>query len=529
VSPSRIGSSVSGVNEERGPAAQDCYIPGGVNGTSSRGRPSPAAWFLCLLVLALALRLENARTGSLELDDFHSLHHARAGSAAEFLDVLGQDNHPPLSFLLVMGSRAVFGEGPWSLRIPALIAGLAALALVWRLGARLACPAGRVAATFLLAVSALHVELSTDVRMYALLALACAGLLDSLLRHLDDGRGAWAVALWTAVGLHTHYHFLYSLAALGATALALAALQPAYRPRLRGLLAAFACAALLALPWYALVFPDQVRHGLPPGGSNASLLRVVEGFKNQVFLNVSVAGAVLRAAGLAASAFLLALVALGGASLARRALGSGRAALPALVVAAVLGVPLLTFAAAQLSARAGFEWRYLAGTLPALCLAFGAEACATGALARLRRAAVVAVGACALVLTALNAHDPGEEDYRGAVEWITSSARPGDAVVVADWQPPLFPQGLGWEYYAARAPEGRHVPERLAITPSYFLAEPKRLAELERVFCCLRSVPNKSGLLRTLREQFPHEEVRPFGRSVYAHVFTRAAAEGAGD
>ena len=34
---------------------------------------------------------------------------------------------------------------------------------------------------------------------------------------------------------------------------------------------------------------------------------------------------------------------------------------------------------------------------------------------------------------------------------------------------------------------------------------------------------------RTLREEFPHEEVHPFGRSVYAHVFTRAAPDGAGD
>jgi mannosyltransferase len=499
------------------------YSRAGVNGPSSRGRVSPAALFLCLLALALALRLENARTGSLELDDFHSLHHARAGSAAEFLDVLARDNHPPLSFLLVMGARAAFGEGPWALRVPAFLAGLAALALVWRLGGRLACPGARVAATFLLAVSALHVELSTDVRMYALLALACAGLLHGLLRLLDEGRGAWTVALWTAVGLHAHYHFLYSLAALGSVALVLA-MRSAYRPRLRALLGAFAVAALVALPWYALVFPDQLGHGLPPGGSKASLLRLAEGFKNLVFLNVSVGGPVLRGVGLAASAALLALFALGVAALVRSARATG-SALPALVAASALGVPLLTLAAAQLSERAGFEWRYLAGALPALCLAFGAEACAAGPLARVRRAAVAAVGACALVLTALNAHDPGEEDYRGAVEWITLRARPGDAIVVADWQPPLFPQGLGWEYYAARVPAGRHVPVRLAVTPAFFLERPAELAERERVFCCLRSVPNQSGLLRTLRAEFAHEEAHPSGRSVYAHLFTRVPAE----
>jgi 4-amino-4-deoxy-L-arabinose transferase-like glycosyltransferase len=502
----------------------NCYSRRGVNGASSRGRASPAALFLCVLALALALRLENARTGSLELDDFHTLHHARAGSAAEFFDVLARDNHPPLSFLLVMGSRAALGEGPFALRIPAFLAGLAALALVWQLGARLACPGGRVAATFLLAVSALHVELSTDVRMYALLALACAGLLHGLLRLLDEGRGAWTVTLWTVVGLHTHYHFLYSLAALGGTALVLAATRSAYRPHLRALLGAFAVAALVALPWYALVFPDQLCHGLPPGGSKASLLRLAEGFKNLVFLNVSVGGAALRAVGLAASAALLALFALGVATLVRRARATG-SALPALVAAAALGVPLLTGAAAQLSERAGFEWGYLAGALPALCLAFGAEACATGPLARVRRAAVTVVGACALVLTALNARDPGEEDYRGAVDWITLRARPGDAIVVADWQPPLFPQGLGWEYYAARVPAGRHVPVRLAVTPAFFLERPAELAELARVFCCLRSVPNQSGLLRTLRAEFAHEEAHASGRSVYAHLFTRVPAD----
>jgi len=476
--------------------------------------------FLFLLGLALALRLANAAWGSLKLDDFHSLHHARAPDLHTFFEVLRQDNHPPLSFLLVRAARSLFGEGPWALRLPSLLAGLGAFALLWRIGARLACPPARIAAAFLLAVSALHIEISSDVRMYALLALASAGLLEGLLACLEEGRGAWRIALWTAVGLHTHYHFLYTLAALGSASLLLLT-RHCYRRAAWSCLGAFALAGLASAPWYLTGFPVQLQHGLAPGGTNAAFGRLFEGFKNLVFLNVSVAGPGLRWVGLGASGLMLVLALLGAVGLLRQGRTSGRPALAWLCISAALVGPTLAWVAAQLRPRSGFDWRYLAGAVPAFCLVVAAEACASGALARLRHATLLAVGISALVLALPNARDPGGEDYRGAIEWILARASDADAVVVADWQPLFFPHALAWEYYAPRLAHGHPLPRRLDYAGDLTLETPDELDRYQRVFCCLRNWRIKYGILATLRERFPREEIQAFGYSVYAHEFAR--------
>jgi 4-amino-4-deoxy-L-arabinose transferase-like glycosyltransferase len=471
--------------------------------------------------VALALRLSNGASGSLKLDDFHSLHHARAADLHAFFTELRQDNHPPLSFLLLRAARAALGEEPWALRLPALLAGLGTLLFVWRIGARASCPAGRTAAALLLAASSMHVELSSDLRMYALLALACVGLLEGLLDALEHGRGAWRIALWTSVGLHTHYHFVYALAALGGVTAALTLPRGPERAAFRPCVLGFGLAGLSSAPWYLLGFPAQLAHGLAPGGSHASLGRLFEGFKSLVFWNVSAGGAGLRLLGLGASALVLALALLAAWAGLRRARADGRLAWPCLLSAAAVLVPALSWSAARLSSRAGYEWRYLAGALPAFCLLAGSEACARGALARARRAALALIVLVALLLSAANARDPGEEDYRDAVAWILARAGPGDAVVAADWQPRFFPHAMAWDYYARRAARGRELPLRLEHDATFSLVAPERLAEHARVFGCLRSLPPHCALLRTLRGAYPQEEVLAFGRSVYVHAFTR--------
>jgi len=477
-----------------------------------------------VLALGLGLRLANAAWGSLKLDDFHSLHHARAADATTFWRVLELDNHPPLSFVFVAASRAAFGESPWALRLPALLAGMGTLLLVWRLGARFGSPRVQATATLLVAASALHVECSSDVRMYGLLALASAGLLEALGARLEEGRGGARVVLWSLVGLHAHYHFLYLLAVLGGGALALTLWDARSRAAHLALAGGLALTGLLAAPWYFLGFPAQLGHGLAPGGSNATLARLLEGLKNLVFLNVSAGGALGRGLGLLASAAFLGLAA---GALVRLAAGL-RAPAPArpgatrlLAAATAVCVPLLTYLAARLSTRAGFEWRYFAGVVPAFCLLVASEIEAPGRFLGLRRAAVALVCVAALANAALNARDPGEEDYRDAVAWILDQAGPGDAVVAADWQPTLFPHSLAWSYYAARLAHGRPVPPLSPFRDDFLLLEPEDLAARPRVFCCLRSLPAQTKILKTLRAAFPAEDSRAFGRSVHVHVFTR--------
>jgi len=483
-----------------------------------RSRAALAFW--SIFALALALRLTNAATSSLKLDDFHSLHHARAPDLATFFAVLEQDNHPPLAFLPVVLVRALLGESPLALRLPALLAGLTTLALVWRLGARLGSTRVQALATLLVAASALHVECSSDVRMYALLGLASAGLLEALVTLAEDHRGAWRITLWSVIGLHTHYHFVYVLAVAGTLGLILLASGSERRRDLRAGVIALALSALLSAPWYLGGFPAQLAHGLAPGGSNATAARLAEGLKNLVFLNVSAGGTLARWVGLGASALFLGL-ALSGLVRALGSLRHSRRPAALLVAGVAFLVPALTYVAARLVARAGFEWRYFAGVVPAFCLLVAAESEAPGRFLRWRRALVVPVVLAALLNAGVNALDPGEEDYRDAVAWIVARAEPEDAVVAADWQPTLFPHSLAWAYYAPRLAQGRPLPELSPYRDDFLLLDRDGLAARERVFCCLRSLPAETKILRTLRELFPHEEQQSFGRSIHVHVFTR--------
>lgn len=459
-----------------------------------------------LLVLAAGLRLWNGWLASLKLDDFHSIHHARAASVADFFRVLLEDNHPPLSFLLVKACRAIGGEGEMVLRLPSLAAGVGAVWLTWRMARRLA-PTPRALATALVAVSSLHVDLSSDVRMYALLALAVAGLLDALLDLLDEGRGTARLALWTVIGLHAHYHFLYPLVLLAPAAWLLA---PSRR---RALAIGFGIAALLSLPWYALGFPVQLGHGLAPGGSRTSVALFAEGLFHLVFFHISVAGAAWRTLFLGAGIVLWGLVAVG-IAVAWRDSRASRARAQLLLLAG-LGAPVLSTLAALLSSRAGFEWRYLIGSVvPVALLATG-----SGPMGLLRTRALTAVVLVATILAGFNAVDPGEEDYRDAIAALLEQSRPGDAVVAADRQPRLFPHSLAWHYYAPRLANGRSIPTTLPFDDGFVLADPAALAEHPRVWCVLRSMNDGCALLHQLRQRYPREDRKVFGRAIWLHRF----------
>lgn len=481
---------------------------------NDRETPSSGARNLALaLVIALAtlLRVWNGWLASLKLDDFHTLHHARAAGIQDFLRVLLQDNHPPLSFLLVKVCRALGGEAEMVLRLPSLAAGIGAVWLTWRMARRVTL-VPRTLATALVAVSSLHVDLASDVRMYALLALAVAGLLDALLDVLEEDRGVGRIVLWTVVGLHAHYHFLYPLVLLAPAAWLLAP------QRRRTLLRGFGIAALLALPWYLLGFPVQLGHGLAPGGSRTSPALLAEGLFHLVFFNISVAGSGWRTLFLGAGIVFWGLVATGIAA----AWHGSRAARARTVLLALagLGAPLLSTLAALLSSRAGFEWRYLIGSVvPVALLAAGTGPSGAMGLVRLRTLTGIVI--VATVLAAFNAQDPGEEDYRDAIAEVLAGSRPGDAVVAADRQPRLFPHSLAWHYYAPRLAAGRPIPTTLPFDDAFVLTEPEALVEHPRVWCVLRSMNDGCVLLRQLRERYPREAKMVFGRAIWLHRFER--------
>jgi len=478
-----------------------------------------------LLVAALALRLGDAALGSLHLDDFHTLFHARAADLGAFFSSLRADNHPPLSFLLVRAARALLGEGALVLSQPALLAGLLAVPLAWRLGERVPERAGAPLSAALVAFSSLHVELSSDLRMYALLALAVAGLLEALVALSADGRGAWRAAAWTVVGFHTHYQFVHAaLLLVGLSVLLLVRDGSRGRAVLRAAAGPAAAAALACAPWALWGLRAQLAHDLPPGGSSVSLPRLAEAQVHLLLANVRLAG-VLRPAVLAAGAASIPLGLLGCLRLLRDP-RPGVRALGAFLAAGAFLLPVWSAGVARVLPRSGFEWRYLAGSIVPFAVAVAAAWGGTGWLGGVRRGGVALVALAALALSLRQIPDPGSEDYAGGARAILARAGPDDFVVAAEWQPRIFPHGMGWEYYLGRSGL-EHPPRPLEHDDDFRLApgEPWR-ATGGRVFVLSRSLPGDAPLLRTLRAAFADEEARTYGGGVWVSVFSRPVAGG---
>lgn len=476
---------------------------------------------LAILLLALALRVANAWTASLHLDDFHSLHHARAVDLAQFFAVLRQDNHPPLFFLLLRATRAVLGEHEFALRLPALLCGVATVPLVWRLARRLPSRAARAVATLLVAGSSLNLELSADLRMYSLLTLAVAGWLDAALDVLEDEGGTGRLALWTVVGLHTHYHFVHVLVVLVPCALLLARFHPRGRGT-RALVTGLAAAAALSLPWYAWGFTAQLAHGLAPGGAETSPWILVEGLVHMVYLNLRLGGEHGRLVFALAAAVFLGLTVLAVLRLVVRERGEPGA--PAWLLLALAGflIPAWSALIATLVPRAGFEWRYIAGAGVPLALLGARGAFQEGALATLRRGGGVFAAAAACALCVLNIRDPGREDNRSAVRAVLARAREGDGIVAPDWQPRLFPHSGAWNYYAPRLRRpDESLPVLIPYTDDFAFPPGTDLARFERVFFLGRSIPDGVAILRSLRAEFEQVSAEQHGYSIYLLVFER--------
>lgn len=476
------------------------------------------------LALGGALRLFHAAGVSLHLDDFHSLFHARHLTSGGFWAGLVRDNHPPLSFLALGGVRWLGGEAPLVLRLPNLIYGLATIALTWRLARHLPGRHTRDLAALGVALSSLHIELTTDLRMYGLLSLATVGLLDALVHSLErsDERGAgWvAVSLWILVGAHSHYHFLYVLALLGPLSLLIVAREPTLRGRLRPLSLSYLAAAALALPWFAWGFPEQLAHRLAPGGSEISLKTLAEGYAHLMFFRVSLAGEPLRSVLIGASGIALLCACTGCVLLFARPDpdAARRRRLALLLGACAFCIPACSALAAYLVPRAGFEWRYLAPAIAPFVVLFAA-----GATRKLLRALALTVLVAAAINAVLLVGAPGREDYAQAVEYVISEREPDEAVLAVDWQPGIFPHGVGWNFYARRtlAP-GAPLGPVLEHTDDFALTDPEALQRYERVFCILRTVPDPMPFLTELRSEFENEEVVAFGQAIFVLTFSRA-------
>jgi hypothetical protein len=121
------------------------------------------------------------------------------------------DNQHTLYALLAQGSVAVFGDHPWTVRLPAMVLGTASVPVLYWLGRELTDRFEALTAAGLLALSYHHIWFSQNARGYTALLLATLLATWCFVRGLKGpGWRPWMLyAVTVALGMYTHLTMIF--------------------------------------------------------------------------------------------------------------------------------------------------------------------------------------------------------------------------------------------------------------------------------------------------------------------------------
>jgi hypothetical protein len=233
---------------------------------------SRLGWTLVGLLVAGAVLRVPGLDSDLWMDEVFSLVDLFRAPAGAIVTSFADDNQHVLYSLLAHASRGAFGEHAWSVRLPAMVAGVLSLWATVHLGRRTLGPRVAFAAAALLALSYHHVWFSQNARGYTLLLLGTVLSTDLLLRVLERGRARDAVAYAAVLALAAWAHL--TMVFVGA-AHAVVVVVLVARQGLRGrtgpaAVAALAGAAWLTLHLYVLVLPQMLDFFLQPAAGSST-------------------------------------------------------------------------------------------------------------------------------------------------------------------------------------------------------------------------------------------------------------------
>jgi dolichyl-phosphate-mannose-protein mannosyltransferase len=169
---------------------------------------------LVLLVVALSAAVRLVDLGRYRVtvfDEYYYVHDARAIVHGGLAGAPGQswkpagvrsDAHPDLAKLAIAAGIAVFGDGPWGWRVPAALAGVALIALVFPLARRLGLADEWALAALILAAADPMLMLESRLALLDMfVALGTALSVYLALRYVQGGfRLWWLVACAVALG-----------------------------------------------------------------------------------------------------------------------------------------------------------------------------------------------------------------------------------------------------------------------------------------------------------------------------------------
>ena len=225
----------------------------------------PIPWLLlgAITLVALVLRLVGLNKG-LWWDEIYFLVVTVRHPLGEILTVFTGDTQHPLYSVMARLCLVVFGEEPWSLRLPAVLFGVASVPALYLLAAKVTSRAEALVAAAFLAVSYHHVWFSQNARGYTTLAffaiVSALFLLEGIRSQRIGPYIAYAVA--ASLGIYTHITMVFLVAAhfLIAMGWLISEARKGTRPlRWQPALVGFVLAGVLAAAMYAPIM-TQVLH-----------------------------------------------------------------------------------------------------------------------------------------------------------------------------------------------------------------------------------------------------------------------------
>jgi uncharacterized membrane protein len=384
-------------------------------------------WIAAALLAAIIVRLTQAGTAALWLDETITATWIKLPSLSMLKSVLG-DNHLPLYPILIKAWSSLAGASPWALRLPSVIFSWATVPVI----AALAWIAmGRTQArwaAWLAALSPYLLQHAQEARMYALLGFLSALSMLLLVAYLVDRSkrlGVWFVAVSAAL-IATHYYAVFLIGGQGLALLALRGRQwRAWAPEIAasGLVVVLAAAAARYL-----AYPQAGGHydigwiTLP--GMIWSLISGYTLMPSSEELHTTGVRAAARYLPVAL-VLVIALSVIGFAALRSTA----RDVLWILLVtlASVILGPFVVAAFFDVAINP----RYAMAAVPALIVLL-ASGCALLAESRLGRVAPAALINCMVLASALHLSDPGHgrEDVHGAARWLDTNVPTNETILV---------------------------------------------------------------------------------------------------
>jgi 4-amino-4-deoxy-L-arabinose transferase-like glycosyltransferase len=382
-------------------------------------------------VIALVLRLVGLNQG-LWFDEMVTLVESVRPPLATILTVFPGYNNHPLYSVTAHVAVTTLGEHAWSVRLPAVLFGVASIPALFWLGLTVSDRREALGATALVCVSYHHVWFSQNARGYTALLFWTLIATTALLKGLQDGRSRWYVlhGIAVALGLYTHLTMGFVAAAHGVIWAALVCLKrgPSQRrvdwhgPAL-AIVVALVLTTVLYGPMLPQVYstvggpPPATREVATPTWAAMELLRGLRiGF---------------GALGVLAGLFLAGLGAL--AYLRRQPIAFAAFTLPVIVTGA--GILALHFSARPrfFFGLAGFAVLFL--VRGAAIVGDAAAARLTGAPARATaaRAGTVLIAAivAASAFTLPRAYALPKQDFDGALRFIDANRAGGEPVITA--------------------------------------------------------------------------------------------------